>query len=93
MLRRWFERFVCVCNSNDGEIDDDPHAWSRDYVPYSDGHFSMAVVRANAVVEDNCQVEVGPGSLFIGVYDGHGGSDASEYINSNLFRNLLCQSS
>lgn len=106
MFRQWLKKTVsiCTCGSsssrnieeNDGDSTDggggeDPHAWSRDLVPCAGGDFSMAMVQANEVGEDNCQVEVGGNSVFVGVYDGHGGNDASQYINDHLFHNVLGQ--
>ncbi|KAJ7972475.1 Protein phosphatase 2C family protein [Quillaja saponaria] len=56
----------------------------------------MAVVQANSLLEDQSQLETGPLSsnhlgpqgTFIGVYDGHGGAEASRFVNDNLFCNL-----
>lgn len=93
MFRQWFENFLCVCWSSNIDEDDAeyPHSWSTNLAPYSGGSFSMAVVQANGAVEDKCQVETGADSLFVGVYDGHGGNHASEFINTHLFRNLTSQ--
>ncbi|KAI4311081.1 hypothetical protein MLD38_036011 [Melastoma candidum] len=52
------------------------------------GEFSVAVVQANQVLEDQCQLESGDFGTFVGVYDGHGGPDASRYVCDNLFRNF-----
>jgi pyruvate dehydrogenase phosphatase len=56
----------------------------------------MAVVQANVNLEDQSQLESGQLSLnhsgpygtFVGVYDGHGGTEASRFVNDNLFHNL-----
>jgi pyruvate dehydrogenase phosphatase len=56
----------------------------------------MAVVQANNLLEDQCQIESGPLSFldsgpygtFVGVYDGHGGPETACYINDHLFQNL-----
>ncbi|KAG0457594.1 hypothetical protein HPP92_022751 [Vanilla planifolia] len=56
----------------------------------------MAVVQANNLLEDQSQIESGPLSLldsgphgtFVGIYDGHGGPEASRYINDHLFQHL-----
>ncbi|KAL0680657.1 hypothetical protein Bca4012_047504 [Brassica carinata] len=63
--------------------------WSRELERHSFGDFSMAVVQANEVVEDHSQVETGKGAVFVGVYDGHGGPEASRYISDHLFAHLM----
>ena len=72
--------------------------WFRDIGKYGSGEFSMAVVQANQILEDQCQIESGPLGTFVGVYDGHGGPDAARYVCDHLFRNfqgfsdfLLCR--
>ncbi|KAL2341659.1 hypothetical protein Fmac_009599 [Flemingia macrophylla] len=60
----------------------------RDIGRLSAGDFSMAVVQANQVLEDQCQIHSGTFGTFLGVYDGHGGPDCSRYVCDNLFRNL-----
>ncbi|RWR79264.1 putative protein phosphatase 2C 60 [Cinnamomum micranthum f. kanehirae] len=70
--------------------------WYKDIGQHVNGEFSMAVVQANNLLEDQSQIESGPLSTlesgpygtFVGVYDGHGGPETSRYINSNLFPNL-----
>ncbi|KAJ4721996.1 putative Protein phosphatase 2c [Melia azedarach] len=62
--------------------------WFRDLGKYGSGEFSMAVVQANQVLEDQSQVESGPFGTFVGVYDGHGGPDAARYVCDHLFRNF-----
>ncbi|KAJ8492961.1 hypothetical protein OPV22_014682 [Ensete ventricosum] len=60
------------------------------------GEFSMAVVPANNLLEDQSQIESGPLSslefgpygTFVGVYDGHGGPDTSLYVNDQIFKHL-----
>ncbi|MED6150597.1 hypothetical protein PIB30_073872 [Stylosanthes scabra] len=66
--------------------------WFRDVGRYGSGEFSMAVVQANQVLEDQSQIESGPLGTFVGVYDGHGGPDASRYVCDNLFRNFQAAS-
>ncbi|KAL0339566.1 UNVERIFIED_CONTAM: putative protein phosphatase 2C 68 [Sesamum radiatum] len=69
--------------------EDDALLWSKDLEKHSHGEFSFAVVQANAVLEDQSQVETGRHATFVGVYDGHGGPDASRYISDHLFGHLL----
>ncbi|RRT53884.1 hypothetical protein GW17_00033448 [Ensete ventricosum] len=59
--------------------------WYKDSGQHINGEFSMAVVQANNLLEDQSQIESGPLSLldtgpygtFVGVYDGHGGPETS----------------
>lgn len=70
--------------------------WYKDSGQHLIGEFSMAVVQANNLLEDQSQIESGPLSLldsgpygtFAGIYDGHGGPETSRYINDHLFQNL-----
>lgn len=62
--------------------------WYRDTGRYGSGDFSMAVMQANQVLEDQCQIESGSFGTFVGVYDGHGGPDASRYVCDHLFRHF-----
>ncbi|XP_034686040.1 probable protein phosphatase 2C 42 [Vitis riparia] len=62
--------------------------WFRDIGRYASGDFSMAVVQANQVLEDQSQIESGPFGTFVGVYDGHGGPEAARYVCDHLFRNF-----
>ncbi|KAF5765186.1 putative protein-serine/threonine phosphatase [Helianthus annuus] len=70
--------------------------WYKDIGQHLTGEFSMAVVQANMLLEDQSQIESGslsfqdsgPYGTFIGVYDGHGGPETSRYVNDNLFQNL-----
>ncbi|KAF6176241.1 hypothetical protein GIB67_023532 [Kingdonia uniflora] len=70
--------------------------WYKDTGQHMNGEFSMAVVQANSLLEDQSQVESGSLSLnesgpfgsFFGVYDGHGGPETARYINDHLFRHL-----
>ena len=55
------------------------------------GDLSVAVVQANASLEDQCQVKVGPYATLIGIYDGHGGPDASRFISHRLFPKIECK--
>lgn len=71
---------------------DDALVWFRDLEKHSGGEFSFAVVQANEVLEDHSQVETGSDGVFVGVYDGHGGPEASRFINDHLFRHLMSES-
>ncbi|XP_020247706.1 probable protein phosphatase 2C 60 [Asparagus officinalis] len=70
--------------------------WYKDSGRHVSGEFSMAVVQANNLLEDQCQLESGPLSslesgphgTFVGVYDGHGGPETSKYINDHLFQHI-----
>lgn len=70
--------------------------WYKDTGQHVNGEFSMAVVQANQLLEDQCQIESGclslldsgPYGTFVGVYDGHGGPETSRYINEHLFLHL-----
>ncbi|KAL3625512.1 hypothetical protein CASFOL_030966 [Castilleja foliolosa] len=78
----------------DEEIDglageNDSLLWSRDLERHYRGEFSFAVVQANEIIEDHSQVETGRNAIFVGVYDGHGGPEASRYICDHMFRHLL----
>ncbi|GLJ43695.1 hypothetical protein SUGI_0909800 [Cryptomeria japonica] len=65
--------------------DRDALLWHRDLKPHSSGDFSIAVVQANSSLEDQGQVLNSTFGTYIGVYDGHGGPEASRFINSHLF--------
>ena len=78
---------VGVIGTNCGGKDSkDSLLWFYDYGKYASGDFSMAVVQANQVLEDQSQIESGPFGTFVGIYDGHGGPDAARYVCNNLFR-------
>ncbi|GAB2225203.1 hypothetical protein Drorol1_Dr00005994 [Drosera rotundifolia] len=70
--------------------------WYKDIGQHVYGDFSMAVMQANNIIEDQCQIESGslsslgsrPFGTFVGVHDGHGGADTSRHINYNLFNHL-----
>ncbi|KAB2034654.1 hypothetical protein ES319_D04G101000v1 [Gossypium barbadense] len=82
-------------NSNSDELEEDSFSlrdsllWCRDLEKHSCGDFSFAVVQANEIIEDHSQVETGKDAIFVGVYDGHGGPDASRFISDHLFQNLI----
>lgn len=70
--------------------------WYKDIGKHINGEYSMAVVQANMLLEDQSQIESGslslldsgPHGTFVGVYDGHGGPETSRYVNDHLFHNL-----
>lgn len=92
----------CWKPSVEGEDEDlnngrfDGLLWYKDLGNHVYGEFSMAVVQANSSLEDQSQLEsgplssnlLGPQGTFIGVYDGHGGTEASQFVTDNLFFNL-----
>ncbi|KAK8966394.1 putative protein phosphatase 2C 25 [Platanthera guangdongensis] len=79
-------RYARLRKDDDG---DDTLLWSQSIGHHSAGEFSMAVVQANDSIEDRSQVEIGRRAIFVGVYDGHGGADAAQYISGNLFAHLI----
>jgi hypothetical protein len=78
-----FQSFVGI--SKEGK---DGLLWYRDIGRYGSGEFSMAVVQANQVLEDQSQIESGPFGTFVGVYDGHGGPEAARFVCDHLFRHF-----
>ncbi|XP_043701283.1 probable protein phosphatase 2C 38 [Telopea speciosissima] len=82
--------------SEDGSGRTEGLLWYKDSGHHVNGEFSMAVIQANNLLEDQSQLESGPLSslitgpqgTFVGIYDGHGGPEASRFINDHLFHNL-----
>ncbi|KAL1217074.1 putative protein phosphatase 2C 79 [Cardamine amara subsp. amara] len=70
--------------------------WYKDSAHHLLGEFSMAVVQANNLLEDQSQIESGPLTTlpsgpcgtFVGIYDGHGGPETSRFVNDHLFHHL-----
>ena len=93
----WLERIASACwdrvrrytLTGKGEDDGDELLWSRDLGRHAAGEFSFAVVQANEALEDHSQVETGSAATFVGVYDGHGGAEASRFISDHLFAHLI----
>ncbi|KAI8018885.1 putative protein phosphatase 2C 60 [Camellia lanceoleosa] len=85
-----------VHTSSDVSGKQDGLLWYKDCGQQLNGEFSMAVVQANNLLEDQSQIESGclsllesgPYGTFVGVYDGHGGPETSRYINDHLFHHL-----
>ncbi|KAL5062157.1 hypothetical protein RYX36_023894 [Vicia faba] len=79
-----------VCGKKEGLL------WYKDVRQHVFGDYSMAVVQANNLLEDQSQIESGPLSFldtgpygtFVGVYDGHGGPETSRFICDHLFQHL-----
>ncbi|KAL3525627.1 hypothetical protein ACH5RR_013999 [Cinchona calisaya] len=59
--------------------------WHMDLKSHASGDYSIAVVQANSSLEDQAQVFTSPSATYIGVYDGHGGPQASRFITNHLF--------
>lgn len=89
-----------VHNGSDSGGRQDGLLWYKDTGQHFNGDFSMAVVQANNLLEDQSQLESGclslqesgPYGTFVGVYDGHGGPETSRFINSHLFQHLKSKS-
>lgn len=62
--------------------------WHTSLKPHASGDYSIAVVQANSSLEDQCQVFTSPYATYVGVYDGHGGPEASRFITDHLFAYL-----
>ncbi|KAL4358349.1 hypothetical protein AHAS_Ahas09G0277800 [Arachis hypogaea] len=99
-----FRRIVAPCwrpsdvqNGNgDANGEYDGLLWYKDSGRHANGEFSMAVIQANNLLEDQSQLESGPISslttnphgTFVGIYDGHGGPEAAQFVNERLFKNV-----
>ncbi|CAN7082250.1 unnamed protein product [Brassica oleracea var. botrytis] len=59
--------------------------WQSELRPHAGGEYSIAVVQANSRLEDQSQVFTSSSATFVGVYDGHGGPEASRFVNRHLF--------
>ncbi|XP_020584269.1 probable protein phosphatase 2C 78 [Phalaenopsis equestris] len=62
--------------------------WHMELKPHASGDFSIAVAQANSSLEDQGQVLTSPFGTYVGVFDGHGGPEASRFVNTRLFRHL-----
>ncbi|KAE8793322.1 putative protein phosphatase 2C 78 [Hordeum vulgare] len=84
---RCLGRGGCGCGSGAGG-GGDGLLWHAELRPHASGEYSFAVAQANESLEDQGQVATSPASTFVGVYDGHGGPEASRFLSSRLFPNL-----
>lgn len=86
--------------NGDGSGRSDGLLWYKDSGRHANGEFSMAVVQANNLLEDQSQLESGPLSsiegsprgTFVGVYDGHGGPETARFVNDHLFKHIKSMS-
>ncbi|KAK2357788.1 Protein phosphatase 2C family protein [Trifolium repens] len=67
---------------------DDTRAWFTELERHHMGQFSMAAYQANSIMEDYSQVEVGDNCLFVGIYDGHDGTNAAKFISHHILEEL-----
>lgn len=73
---------------NSGDFGKDGLLWFHDIGKHVYGEYSMAIIQANQILEDQSQIESGPFGTFVGVYDGHGGPDVARYVCDNLFKHF-----
>lgn len=91
---RPLSRYVPMSKDEDDVFvggEDDVLLWCRDLEKHSCGEFSFAVVQANSVLEDHSQVDTGREATFVGIYDGHGGPEASRFVRDHLFLHLISE--
>jgi hypothetical protein len=96
---QWLHNLLFACTTNTSkktvdinEFDQDPLGWSRDLLEHQLGEFSMAAVQANGVTEDRSQLDVGNKALFVGIYHGQNGPEASNFLSTNLCEDLISES-
>ncbi|KAE9618669.1 hypothetical protein Lal_00047750 [Lupinus albus] len=84
MMRLCYSPLDCCFRRGGG----DGLLWHTELKPHASGDFSIAVAQANYSLEDQSQVFTSPSATYIGVYDGHGGPEASRFVNRHLFSYL-----
>lgn len=81
-------------NTADGSLlgRDDALVLYRDLEKHSCGEFSFVVVQANKDMKDHSHVKTACNATFVGVYDGHSGSEASRLFSARLIPHLISES-
>ncbi|XP_039158646.1 probable protein phosphatase 2C 63 [Eucalyptus grandis] len=85
MLRSCYRPLERCLGRLGGGSSGDGLLWHTELKPHASGDYSIAVVQANSNLEDQGQVYASPSVTYVGVYDGHGGPEASRFVNKNLF--------
>ncbi|CAI0461534.1 unnamed protein product [Linum tenue] len=75
----------CKCFGGGGGTVGDDLLWHIDLKRHASGDYSFAMVQANSKLEDQGQVFTSPSATYLGVYDGHGGPQASRFVSRRLF--------
>lgn len=84
-MRQWFrEKFNLCTFKNKRNDEEDQLIWDVDLKQHAFGEYSISVVQANSVLEDQSLVVASPSQTLIGVYDGHGGPEASRFVRKHL---------
>ncbi|CAI5481087.1 unnamed protein product [Closterium sp. Yama58-4] len=55
------------------------------------GRFSLAMYEANYIMEDTVEVQSSSRGVFIGIHDGHNGSEAAEFLRETLYNNIMSE--
>ncbi|CAM8894996.1 unnamed protein product [Rhodiola kirilowii] len=84
-MLRWCAKPLERCLGRRNGGGGDGLLWHTDLKPHASGDYSIAVVQANSCLEDQSQVFTSPSATYVGVYDGHGGPEASRFVNKHLF--------
>ncbi|TVU48002.1 hypothetical protein EJB05_07621, partial [Eragrostis curvula] len=91
-LRRWLPCCCCCFGDGDGGGGGagsgsaaDGLVWDVALKAHALGDYSVAVAQANEELEDQAQVLAAPSATLVGVYDGHGGTEAARFVNARLF--------